>query len=70
MCHSADSPIKQYSVAIGCEIRQLNGVWSRALLCALFYPDFIVDLNLNTLNLHYFAFEIYKPCTTLKKDLL
>ncbi len=44
--------------------------WILALLSALVYPDFVMDLNLKTLNLRSFALKIYKLCTTLKKDLL
>ncbi len=40
------------------------------MLTALIYPDFVVDLNLKTLNLRPFVLEIYKLCTTLKKGLL
>ena len=50
-------------------IRQLNVVWSRALLSALVYLDFVVDLNLRTLKMRLSALKKLKLCTTSEKGL-
>ena len=58
MSHGIDSAIKisiqKLSVA---KIRKLYGVWSQAMLSALFHTDFVVASNLNTLNLQPFGFK-------------